>query len=134
MSVNYHAYVVYGVQVDKNWLYETTSKRGCSHKSIEGARFCPECGKPTTIDGKELTLEFGDSTELSFFGYTYEAESVVVGFCMSEADDFSDTHAISTVRQPSEEQKEELLIYCKQMNIKLDPDEPCLFNVLFCSY
>jgi hypothetical protein len=47
MGVDYTAYALIGVKLDKTKCYREVATPGCAcAKAIEEAKFCPQCGKP----------------------------------------------------------------------------------------
>lgn len=66
MSVSFYAYVLLGFHLAEDQRWSTTTYRGCSHEEVPGAKFCPECGKPTwkqerdpleTLDSDRFAIE-----------------------------------------------------------------------------
>lgn len=47
MSYAVHAYVVVGVRIKEQELWENVKVKACSHEVGDNAKFCPECGCPT---------------------------------------------------------------------------------------
>lgn len=50
MGVDYYATALIGCEVPRDVFFRTVKKRGCRSELVEGAQFCPSCGKPTWIE------------------------------------------------------------------------------------
>jgi len=75
---------VWGNESDFPKKEPSEKKRGCVHPETKGARFCPECGKPTWVDSfKHAEDKFAD--ELS--DYYYEKRGTGDGFTIRDDDD-----------------------------------------------
>lgn len=137
MSVSCYAYLVYGVIVKKDRLYEENNVRGCGHKKSTTAKFCPECGKPMYKTERSIELDFCDGTEdtLSYYAFTYEEEDeVVLGFALAKVGGYKNPNVTNKFAEPTQEQKEEILEYCRRVDIKVDESELKNHLMLYASY
>jgi hypothetical protein len=48
MSVSFSAYIVFGVRIKYEKLFQSGEQRGCDHETRD-FQFCPECGVKSQI-------------------------------------------------------------------------------------
>ena len=63
MSASLLAAMVIGYQVPESEVLQAKAVRGCQHLEMEGAKFCPECGKAMWVHSDEPVLEEGEAVE-----------------------------------------------------------------------
>jgi hypothetical protein len=53
MKASLHAVMVIGYEIPASEVLQDKEVRGCHHDEVEGANFCPECGKPMWVYSTE---------------------------------------------------------------------------------
>lgn len=78
MSASFYTHLMLGFHLIEDQRTIKTTYRGCSHNEVPGAKFCPECGKPTwkeehdpleRLDSKRFSIEANNTSD---FEYAYE--------------------------------------------------------------
>lgn len=133
MSVSYYAFLVYGVEINKEWLYKINKERGCSHALHDDANFCPVCGAKMWIEDRELDIEFCNDSGLSYFAPSYDSSDVVLGFSLGVASEYRGSIQ-SNLEEPTQAQIDELMNLCKELDILLEVTELKKHLVMYCSY
>ena len=93
MSVSFSAYIVFGVRIKYEKLFQSGEQRGCDHETRD-FQFCPECGEQmwiSTTNKVELNPFENSLSNVSYY-YSYEPskrDNIVIGFFVDNTDDIS---------------------------------------------
>jgi hypothetical protein len=99
MGVDYTAYAVIGVEIDPTKLTRPKVVPHDEHPVPPGARFCPECGAPATINVLELIEGYDDDAdrddqfyqEVTGYPLVRNDKTDVVGGLIAEVNDWKHT-------------------------------------------
>lgn len=140
MGYDAYSHVVYGVTVNRSELETVDVIRTCRHKTDETKKFCSECGKPVWKQESVSILDNLDSNEDSNnLGYFYESYDhkqsadyeFMIGFQLGKT---GYNRNRSTVKQPTEQMKQELLDFIKENNLKLTEKDIRMIVYTYHSY
>jgi hypothetical protein len=90
MGVDFHAYLVAGIRIKRAHLYVPTARSGCEHSIPDGAKFCPECGKPSLVTESVPLDGYNEDDRLHDLDVvpvanSEEGSEVIVGRLIAEA-------------------------------------------------
>ena len=86
MSVSFSAYIVFGVRIKYEKLFQSGEQRGCDHETRD-FQFCPECGEQmwiSTTNKVELNPFENSLSDVSYY-YSFEPskrDNIVIGFLL----------------------------------------------------
>jgi hypothetical protein len=63
MKAHLKAVMVIGYEIPRSEVLQDREVRGCHHDEMEGANFCPECGKPMWVYSTEPIFEDDETVD-----------------------------------------------------------------------
>ena len=103
MSVSFSAYIVFGVRIKYEKLFQSGEQRGCDHETRD-FQFCPECGEQmwiSTTNKVELNPFENSLNDVSYY-YSFEPskrDNIVIGFFVDNTDDISSFNELTDAQK-----------------------------------
>ena len=130
MSVSFSAYIVFGVRIKYEKLFQSGEQRGCDHETRD-FQFCPECGEQmwkSTTNKVELNPFENSLSNVSYY-FSFEPskrDNIVIGFFVNNTDDISSFNELTDAQKRHYTDK--LKHWLKTNNIDCN-DEPKMYLI-----
>lgn len=141
MGYSAYVYQVFGVRVAAAAIKKEVNTRGCSHTEVNGANFCPECGKPMWIKKTENSLESLADKGLSYYFSDHETVNrgdVILGFKLNFIGSYADKDHMAAIPELSERQRlsmwQEIQLFCNERSIAVTQEDLKYWSILYHSY